>query len=63
VSELHSEYYEKHYWNVHYKGVLGVFTNGYHRKLEKKNKTSQFYSNVLEIGGDGGTSKVCTAWF
>ncbi len=54
MSELYSEYYEKHYWNVHYKGLLGVFTNGYHKKLERKNKSSQFYSSVLEIGGGTG---------
>jgi ubiquinone/menaquinone biosynthesis C-methylase UbiE len=51
MSEIHSDYYKKHYWNVHYKGILGVFTNGYHRKLEKSNL---FYSNVLEIGGGTG---------
>ena len=22
MSELHSEYYKKHYWNVHYKGLI-----------------------------------------
>lgn len=54
MSELHSNYYEKHYWNVHYKGLLGFFTNGYHRKLEKKNISSLHYSNVLEVGGGTG---------
>lgn len=54
MSELHSEYYKKHYWNVHYKGMLGVFTNGYHRKLEKSNKAKHHFKKVLEIGGGTG---------
>lgn len=54
MSKFHSEYYKKHYWNVHYKGLLGVFTKGYHRKLEKDNTPGHFYSNVLEVGGGKG---------
>jgi phosphatidylethanolamine/phosphatidyl-N-methylethanolamine N-methyltransferase len=54
MSEKYSNYYKRHYWNVHYKGLLSFFTNGIHRKLEKDNVTGQFYSNVLEIGGGAG---------
>lgn len=51
MPEIHSDYYKKHYWNVHYKGLLGIFTNGYHKKIEKKRGWNCNYQNVLEIGG------------
>jgi ubiquinone/menaquinone biosynthesis C-methylase UbiE len=49
-----SDYYENYYKEVHYKGFLKNFTNGYHRKLERPHKPAQKFSKVLEIGGGTG---------
>jgi hypothetical protein len=50
-NEIVSEYYANHYRNVHYKGILEVFTRGYHRGLEKNLGRECHFSNVIEIGG------------
>jgi phosphatidylethanolamine/phosphatidyl-N-methylethanolamine N-methyltransferase len=54
MSEFQSDYYSKHYWNIHYKGLLGAFTKGYHKKIERGRNSNDFYENVLEIGGGTG---------
>jgi ubiquinone/menaquinone biosynthesis C-methylase UbiE len=48
------EYYKKHYQNMHYEGILGLFTSGYHRRLEKPHRPQKLFSHVLEIGGGTG---------
>jgi len=54
MSELESDYYKRHYSKVHYKGLLGIFTSGYHMKIERIHKSKNSYENVLEIGGGVG---------
>lgn len=54
MSELNSQYYERYYSNLHYKGLLGIFTNGYHKKIENKLDSRSTFTSVLEIGGGGG---------
>lgn len=54
MAEFKSDYYEKHYFKVHYKGLLGIFTIGYHKTIEKLHKSKNSYENVLEIGGGSG---------
>jgi SAM-dependent methyltransferase len=48
-----SDYYSEKYRNIHYKGILGKFTVGYHKKIEHGMK-DKFYSKVLEIGAGNG---------
>jgi ubiquinone/menaquinone biosynthesis C-methylase UbiE len=54
MSGFKSDYYKKHYPKVHYKGLLGIFTNGYHKKIEKIYNSENTYEQVLEIGGGSG---------
>ena len=53
MSDFQAEYYKKHYAKVQYSGILGFFTGGYHKKIEKGNLRKTFDS-VLEIGGGSG---------
>lgn len=53
-NERISKYYESHYSSVHYRGILGFFTKGYHRRLERNLGPDSRFSNVLEIGGGTG---------
>lgn len=54
MPDIRAEYYQKHFWNVHYKGILGVYSTSGHKKVEKNRKSSDTFSKVLEIGGGGG---------
>ena len=49
-----TEYYDNHYRNIHYKGLIGNFTSGYHKKLESNHPDHEHFSKVLEIGGGTG---------
>ncbi len=53
---IQKKYYEKIFSAAHYQGILGVFTRGYHRKLEnfpRKFRRSKF-AEVVEIGAGNG---------
>ncbi len=48
------KYYDLSYNQVNYEGLLGFFTNFYHRTLEKKLTPKESHSKVLEVGGGEG---------
>jgi phosphatidylethanolamine/phosphatidyl-N-methylethanolamine N-methyltransferase len=49
------DYYRSAYSKIHYRGILGLFTNGYHKKLESsKYVTSRTWSKILEVGAGSG---------
>ena len=39
---------------MHYNGLLGLFTSGYHRNIERKYNSNNSIESVLEIGGGSG---------
>ncbi len=45
------DYYQKYYSRAHYRGVLGVFTNAYHKSLEKGAIKAD---KILEVGAGEG---------
>jgi phosphatidylethanolamine/phosphatidyl-N-methylethanolamine N-methyltransferase len=56
IEKLQRNYYLNGYSNCHYTGILGKFTNGYHKLLEKSKYVARLQNpRVLEVGGGLGT--------
>jgi phosphatidylethanolamine/phosphatidyl-N-methylethanolamine N-methyltransferase len=52
---LTRNYYDNQYKNIHYKGLLGLFTNGYHSLIESHCEVQKrIYPEILEVGGNSG---------
>jgi ubiquinone/menaquinone biosynthesis C-methylase UbiE len=55
AEKLQRNYYLEGYSTIHYTGILGRFTNGYHKLLEKCSWLSTLQNpQVLELGGGVG---------
>jgi ubiquinone/menaquinone biosynthesis C-methylase UbiE len=49
------DYYRNTYSKIHYRGILGLFTTGYHKKLESSKYVSSLSQpRVLEVGAGSG---------